>query len=484
MKAFLCNASFKLLQRKDDVYATRVFLLLTYCFCAWFSTCARAGEPAAANTPPANAPKKEFVTLMLDEEDAGVADVLCAEPPTASAASADGTRSAQPSSSAGALSPSEAELHAGDNVRGIRIYSFGKPLQVNRSYAEDHQEAARGWRNAAAQAYAANAIETPAYYEYSWNQGEVVNRYRAGLYLPVREEWALTVLASTASYTLEESTDDENGFPNYSYRHADMTELDIGGRYSFSPELNAALAILAGGTDELITPGLRASGAFAPAGGISFSGEGRLWVPWGDNTLSVLNNGRSSGLTLNASLPLLQRLDLSLSFSNDWRYLAESALVADSYQGMETTGQGRLSYAIIDLPRNTLPVTFRNRETLTGEAPATGLNIFSSLLAGSYFNRPDETPVPVTEHRFEQRFGLSASAALASCLAFTAEGYVGYDTEREIDFGKLYGFSSQFDFIPASWLRIYSVFGMDSEAANGLIEGKTWRAGGGMNLKF
>lgn len=438
------------------VWLCALLFLLSALIAQLSSSAARAADNSAGATQENTANgDDEYITIHLEPPRGSRAEVICATPGNASAAA------------------STAETQAPDGW--LRIYSFGKPVRVSKSYQPNHAAYREETGRAAAQILAGNVPELAGGYAYSSSQSEKISNYRAGFYLPISEQLAAGLRLRISDFRLDD------GFQT---GKADLYAADLGVIYALDPEINLTASVLGTLTGNTPTPGARLGAAYSNRSGVNFAFVGEALAPWADNTLTAANHGRTSGLRMQAGLPLPWRLRMQLEAGADWRTLADGLHLIDSYQGVELRGQGRLEWALLQDRQRRMPGLFREAENLSLQSTGTAVNLYTNFLVSEYYQRPQETPVPVTARRVEQRFGLDAAFAISSNFGVSAACYTGYDTARKISFGKLYGFDGRLLFAPTANLRIGGEFGMDNEAATGVAEGRTWRYGGGLSVKF
>lgn len=430
-----------------------LFLALVATLASPASLAAETVESATEEN--AGTDKDEYLTIYLEPPRTSRAEIICATPGNASAAAS----AAEPQAPEGWL----------------RIYSFGKPVRVTKSYQPNHAANREETGRSIAQILAGNVPELAGGYTYSSSQSEKISNYRAGLYLPVSEQLAAGLRLRISDFRLDDGT--ETG-------KADLYAADLGVIYALAPEITLTASVLGTLTGNTPTPGARLGAAYANRSGVNLSFLGEALAPWADNTLTAANHGRTSGLRIQAGLPLPWRLRMQLEAGADWRTLADGLHLIDSYQGVELRGQGRLEWALLQKRERRMPGLFREAENLSLQSTGTAVNLYTNFLVSEYYQRPEQTPVPVTARRVEQRFGLDAAFVLNSHLGVSAACYTGYDTARKISIGKLYGFDGRLLFAPTAKLLITGDFGMDNEAATGIAEGSTWRYGGGVSVKF
>ncbi len=358
-----------------------------------------------------------------------------------------------------------------------RLATAGTPLQVVKSFVPSlypQQRDAGRSINGVSSTYVPEILTGV---RNSFSSAEYIDRMFMELSLPVSDNFILGGRISGGVYDLVNNGTE----PGLS---AGLLQAGIAGLYKISPELSVYADFILGSTNTVISPGINGRISYQNRGGIGISLTGSLWVPWDENTYAVYNNGRSIGAMLNVSLPLSHRLQLDLSTGSYARYTADNSFEMSTYEGTDLTAGARLNWDFIKKEYRQLPLEFASGQYLGYETQSSHVGLFASVDGAEYFGRSDSSLVPVTVESLDQRVGLSATYAFTSRLAALAEIYVGYDPARDIGFGKLYGFYSRLVYIPAPRLRVYGEFALDSEAATGIEEGRTWYYGAGVNYKF
>ncbi len=358
-----------------------------------------------------------------------------------------------------------------------RLATAGNPLQVVKSYVPDPYPQQRDASRSIAGVSSTYVPEIITGMRNSFSSAEYIDRMFMELSLPLSDNFILGGRIAGGVYDLVDNGDE----PALS---AGLLQAGIAGLYKITPELSVYADLMLGSTNSVVSPGINGRISYQNRGGIGISLSGSLWVPWDENTYAVYNNGRSSGVMLNVSLPLSQRLQLDFNAGSYARYTAESSFEMSTYEGTDLTAGARLNWDFFKKDYRQLPVEFASGQYLGYETQTSHAGLFVSVNGSEYFGRTDSSLIPVTTESLDQRVGLSAAYAFTSRLAALAEIYVGYDPARDISFGKLYGFYSRLVYIPAPRLRVYGEFALDSEAATGLEEGRTWYYGVGVNYKF
>ena len=378
-----------------------------------------------------------------------------------------------------ALMPGErGKALLGSSGGKIGIYSLGRPLQIFKSYEPGRADIQRDISRTVAGITGGYAPEAYFGVRNSFSASEYIDRMLLSLHYPLSDRLSAGLSVYGGIYTLL-----DNGGESAVSTGGIMAEIQ--GRYRFNPELSIFGGLSLGGTHSVLSPGMRLRLDYANRSGVNISLAGSLWVPWDDNTLAVYNDGRSSGLQLNVSLPLSSRFRLDLNGGVDWRFTAFSPFAVDTFEGAEIAGGGRITWDLLKQDYRQLPVSFQTGENLQEGGVSSHFGLFAALQASEYLGRDESvTLIPVTQRRLDQRIGLSGEYVFTPHLSAGAEVYVGYDPARKIDFGKLYGFNTRMIFVPTAHLRIYGEFAMDSEAATGITEGRTWYYGVGLNYKF
>ena len=402
---------------------------------------------------------EEYMVIVLDEFPAGAE------------ARSSGFVSMQPGQSKNPVAVSS-------GGSAIRVYAPGKQLQLGQNYKPGREEERR---NIARTVAGISERYVPEIYfgaRNSFSAAEYIDRMFLSVHYPLSNAFSAGLSLYGGIYDLL-----DNGAEPALSTGAVLIEAE--GRYRFNPELTLSGGLSLGGTHSVVSPGIRMRLDYAGRGGVSISLAGSLWVPWDENTLAVYNDGRSSGLNFNLSLPFSRRFRLELNGGVDWRFTAANTFAASTFEGAEFAGGGRFVWDFLKKDYRQLPVVFQAGSELREESISSHLGIFAALQASEYVGRDEQSAlIPVTQQSLDQRIGLSGEYVFTPHLAASAEFYVGFDPARKIDFGKLYGFNSRVIFVPSARLRIYGEFAMDSEAATGIIEGRTWYYGAGLNYKF
>ncbi len=360
----------------------------------------------------------------------------------------------------------------------VKIYPLGKPLQVVKSYVPGNSDEMDDVSRFISDTTNRYVPEMHTGVRNSFSSAEYIDRLFLNIHYPVSDNFSTGISVYGGVFDLIDNGDD----PAIS---TGMLQVGFEGKYRFNPEFSLYGAVIIGSTHSVVSPGLVGRFEYINRGGIELKVGGNLWTPWAENAIAVYNNGRSNGINTELTLPFSHSLILDMNASVDWRFTAEDAFEVNSFEGTDISGGARLTWDFFSREYRQFPVEFLGGDYLSMENVSSRVGVFASVQASKYFKRNAAADlVPVVDDSVDQRLGLSASYAFTSHLAATAELYVGFDPARKIDFGKLYGFDTRLVYIPVSRMRIYGEFALDSEAATGITEGKTWYYGIGANYKF
>ncbi len=360
----------------------------------------------------------------------------------------------------------------------VKAYPLGKPLQVMKSYVPGNSDEVDAVSRYISDTTSRYVPEFLVGARNSFSSAEYIDTMFLSIHYPVSNDLSFGIGVIGGVFDLI-GTDGEPAIS------CGVAQVAFEAKQRINTEIDLYGAVVLGSTHSVVTAGLRGRVNYVNRSGVELKIFGNLWTPWADNTIGAHNNGRSSGLRAEAVLPLSSRFSLNLYSGVDWRYTARSAFEVESYEGVEFSGGGRLTWDFFKREYRKMPSDFISREYLDFDNVSSKVGLFASLQASKYTGRNDDTSlIPVTDEQLDQRLGLSAAYAFNSHFGATAELYVGYDPARNIDFGKLYGFNTRVVYIPTAKLRVYGEFAMDSELATGLVEGRTWYYGAGVNYKF
>ena len=388
-----------------------------------------------------------------------------------------------------AESVGEAKLSAGelaaenltdDNLQ-VQIYPLGKPLQVEKSYLLSNAANTDSISRSISGVTNRYVPEIFTGMRNSVSTAEKIQRYYLGFYKAINNEWSWGARLHAGLYDLVATEQQEADSSN-------LFMFDFGTIYKPDTEWRIYNGLVLGGTHDVVSVGARSRVEYSNRGGIGAVFSGELWAPWAENTIAAKENGRTSGLSAEVTLPLTHRLTLTLNSAANWRVATDGMYSTKQFIGTELQAGGRVNWNFFQRSYRQQPVEFLGQEYFSYEAQSSYFGVFASLQAATYVGgdpkKEEDYLIPVTKEQLDQRVGLSGSYVFNAHFAATAEIYLGYDPAREIDFGKLYGFNSRIIYIPTARLRVYGEFALDSEAATGIEEGKTWYYGAGLNYKF
>lgn len=189
--------------------------------------------------------------------------------------------------------------------------------------------------------------------------------------------------------------------------------------------------------------------------GANLSGEVFAWRPWDEGYYTIIEDGRKHGAALAFTLPFTRNLILSSR-----AYYEELELGGGAKSGAQDAGKRyaintRASYRLLHRD-GAMGYGFRDDNLWNEYLVGSELGMFIQVDFQRYF-RPDGFkalhPVPEV---FAQEIGLSLQYAFSPHMGLTAEGFIGRDPDRDLQFGELAGLNGRLTLVVNPNLRIWA----------------------------
>lgn len=190
--------------------------------------------------------------------------------------------------------------------------------------------------------------------------------------------------------------------------------------------------------------------------GANLSGEVFAWRPWDEGYSTIVEDGRKHGVALAFTLPFTRKLLLS-----GRAYYEELELGGGAKSGAQNAGRryalnARAYCRLLHRDGAYMGYGFRDDDLWNEYLTGSELGIFVQADFQRY-SKPDgfEALHPVPEV-FAQEMGISFQYAFSPHLGLTAEGFIGRDPDRDLQFGELAGLNGRLMLVANPHLRIWA----------------------------
>jgi hypothetical protein len=275
----------------------------------------------------------------------------------------------------------------------------------------------------------------------------------------------------------------------YRTREADaisaaLTRLTLRAVWQIDPRTDTWLAVTPYG-------GQSASGV-GGALGVEWIPKNRWWVqaqlmayqPWDESTYSVYYDGYFHGASALVTMPVTERLSLTMDGAAQWYYLGPRSPASTGYYARSLDGGIRADYLLYRGLGRVMSVGFRDRYALRDDSLSEGLITYASLRRKDTTMGGDNAEVPVITNSFETRLGAEYTHVFNEHWGAVVGGYFGRDPGRGFEWSQLYGYNARLVFVASDSLRLWVGTGMDSETATGVDGGRTSIVEFGLNVNF
>lgn len=302
-------------------------------------------------------------------------------------------------------------------------------------------------------------------------------RLLVGAVMPLNPRWELAALNSLGLFTLKE-TGERAGRDILTLRLGPGPNATFRPWIALTPYMNFGAA--SGG-------GAGLSGGLGKywANGISIAVEGYAWRPWDEGFSTTLQDGRSHGVSMTATMPINRRLTLLAGAEYEFLELGPGAPDGARYAGRRGGWDARANFLLLKRDGAFMGYGFRDETLWTEQLVPMELGIFGDLRWQRYV-RPDGFDILApTPKMFQQRVGVYYNQAFSPSFGLNTEAYVGQDTGRGLSFGGIFGATARLTVVLNPRFRLWCGWGY--EKTNNTLEG----AGGpehslsfGMNCNF
>lgn len=190
--------------------------------------------------------------------------------------------------------------------------------------------------------------------------------------------------------------------------------------------------------------------------GANLSGEVFAWRPWDEGYYTIVEDGRKHGAALAVVLPFTDRLTLNSRAYYEELELGGGARSGEQYAGNRYAINTRACYRLLRRAGASMGHGFRDDLLWNEYLVGSELGIFLQVDFQRYF-KPDGfdalNPVPEV---FAQEVGLSLQYAFSPHVGLTAEGFLGRDPDRDLQFGELAGVNGRLTVVATPNLRIWA----------------------------
>lgn len=190
--------------------------------------------------------------------------------------------------------------------------------------------------------------------------------------------------------------------------------------------------------------------------GAQLSGEVFAWRPWDEGYYTIVEDGRKHGAALALAFPFTDRLTLNSRAYYEELELGGGARSGAQYAGNRYAINTRACYRLLRRDGAYMGYGFRDDILWNEYLVGSELGIFVQVDFQRYF-KPDGfdalNPVPEV---FAQEVGLSLQYAFSPHLGLTAEGFLGRDPDRDLQFGELAGVNGRLTVVATPNLRIWA----------------------------
>ena len=190
--------------------------------------------------------------------------------------------------------------------------------------------------------------------------------------------------------------------------------------------------------------------------GADLSAEVFAWRPWDEGYYTIVEDGRKHGAALAITLPFTDRLTLNSRAYYEGLELGAGARSGEQYAGNRYAINARACYRLLRRDGAYMGYGFRDDRLWNEYLVGSELGIFLQVDFQRYF-KPDGfdalNPVPEV---FAQEVGLSLQYAFSPHFGLTAEGFLGRDPDRDLQFGELAGVNGRLIVVATPNLRIWA----------------------------
>lgn len=190
--------------------------------------------------------------------------------------------------------------------------------------------------------------------------------------------------------------------------------------------------------------------------GANLSGEAFAWRPWDEGYYTIVEDGRKHGAGLAFTLPFTNSFTLSSRAYYEELELGGGAKSGEQDAGNRYMINTRAYYRLLHRDGAYMGYGFRDDNLWDEYLVGSELGIFMQVDFQRYF-KPDGfdalNPVPEV---FAQELGLSFQYAFSPHVGLTAEGFIGRDPDRDLQFGELAGVNGRLTVVANPHLRIWA----------------------------
>lgn len=280
------------------------------------------------------------------------------------------------------------------------------------------------------------------------SEEESGSRHTVAVTMPLTEVWEGAAFGHLSFFSLKRGTH-EAGRESLDLRVGMNPGSTFRPWFALTPYLNFGDA---SGEGVGITAGM----SQAWRNGANLSGEVFAWRPWDEGYYTIVEDGRKHGAALAVVLPFTDRLTLSSRAYYEELELGAGARSGEQYAGNRYAINSRASYRLLRRDGAYMGYGFRDDRLWNEYLIGSELGIFLQVDFQRYF-KPDGfdalNPVPEV---FAQEVGLSLQYAFSPHFGLTAEGFLGRDPDRDLQFGELAGVNGRLTVVATPNLRIWA----------------------------
>lgn len=274
------------------------------------------------------------------------------------------------------------------------------------------------------------------------------SRHTIGVTLPLTEVWEGAVFGHLSFFSLKRGSHDA-GRESMDLRVGMNPGSAFRPWFALTPYLNF-------GDAEGQGVGIAAGLAETWRNGANLSGEVFAWRPWDEGYYTIVEDGRKHGAALALALPFTDRLTLNSRAYYEELELGGGARSGAQYAGNRYAINTRACYRLLRRDGAYMGYGFRDDILWNEYLVGSELGIFLQVDFQRYF-KPDGfdalNPVPEV---FAQEVGLSLQYAFSPHFGLTAEGFLGRDPDRDLQFGELAGVNGRLTVVATPNLRIWA----------------------------
>lgn len=274
------------------------------------------------------------------------------------------------------------------------------------------------------------------------------SRHTVGVTMPLTEVWEGAVFGHLSFFSLKRGTHDA-GRESMHLRFGMNPGSSFRPWFALTPYLNF-------GDAEGQGVGITAGMSETWRNGANLSGEVFAWRPWDEGYYTIVEDGRKHGAALAFALPFTDRLTLNSRAYYEELELGGGAKSGAQYAGNRYAVNTRACYRLLKRDGAYMGYGFRDDSLWNEYLVGSELGIFLQVDFQRYF-RPGGfdalNPVPEV---FAQEVGLSLQYAFSPHIGLTAEGFLGRDPDRDLQFGELAGVNGRLTVVATPNLRIWA----------------------------